>query len=190
MPVVDLRVMKRALTAQPVPVDNAVLTVTAVRATGPFAAVVGQDVVFSFAMTVSFADGAASDEIHLEPTDGSFGYEWEIVAESQMLMHRLTDAPDVDRVDFADLQDLVRSTLQPTDDNIAAWQGVITQAEGILGQTATARDEAAAAAAEARSRTVTATIDPTDPAVLLLEFPSFMLGPDGSSVLLPLEVTP
>lgn len=190
MPVVDLRVMKRDLAAARVPVESAVLTVRAVRADGPFTLVDGADVVFSFAMSAGLSDGELTDEINLPATDGTFGYEWEIIAEAQLLFHRVTDAADVDRIDFGDLNDLDRSTLQPTDDNIAAWQGVITQAEGILGQTATARDETVAAAADVRDRTMTATVDPTDPEVLILTVPAYMLHPDGKSILIPVEVTP
>lgn len=273
MPVVDLRVMKRSLTAGRVPVESAVLTVTAVRKAGPFVQIDGEDVVFSFAMTAAFADGAVTDEITLPATDGTFGYEWEIVAESQLLFHRLTNAPDVARVDFGDLDDLDRDTLDPTESVVAAWETVAgevfaardetataaggaadsaTAAEGFAGAAAgsastatTAAGTATSAAGEAssaastatgaansagaarqaaaaarddavqargdvlavqqsvdeahvevvaarqdiQSRTMTATPDASDPGVLVLTFPSYMLHTDGTSVLLPLEAS-
>lgn len=60
-------------------------------------------------------------------------------------------------------------------------------AELVRVETVALRDETLAARDEVGSRTLTATVDPDNPALLILNFPGYMLHADGSSVLIPLE---
>lgn len=70
---------------------------------------------------------------------------------------------------FVDLIDVDPSTLQPSESAVPAW-------DAVLGQVQTALDSITA-------RTVTATVDPDDDELLILDFPTYQLDPDDSSVL-------
>ena len=70
---------------------------------------------------------------------------------------------------FVDLIDVDPSTLQPSESAVPAWDAVLEQVQ-------TALDSITA-------RTVTATVDPDDDEVLVLDFPTYQLDPDDSLIL-------
>jgi len=143
VPDIDLRVMKRDLAEQSVPVESAKLTLRAVRADGPFTSVGGSDITTSPTSTVPFRDGAATDRIFLPPTDGTYGWEFELLVDGALLLSEVRGIPTSDdAVPYGSLPKLDRSTLQPTDDAIAAWEST---AAGALD----ARDASVAAAGRA-----------------------------------------
>ena len=101
---------------------------------------------------------------------------WE-VAERGAIAYPQTRYVLVDQdANYDDLVDVDPATLAPLVDVPPSLADLLAQAEEIL-ETAT-------------SRTVTATIDPTDAAVLVLTYPTFMLDPDDPLVLiLPIGAT-
>ncbi|WP_193751271.1 hypothetical protein [Microbacterium testaceum] len=149
-------------------------------------------------MSIVLRDGVPDTVPDLEPTDGSFGWSVKVsILSGRYSREWLKGVPtSTGVVAFGDLPNLARATLQPTEDVVAAWTTVREETfqarddtQGLRDETQTLRDEAWEAVAEVESRTLTATPDPDDPTVLILTFPSFMLDPDGSSILLPLEAT-
>lgn len=158
---------------------SAPLTAGVVRATywdanGPHINVAGEEVTFPRTFEVPILAGIPLDTIELQPTDGRYGVAWQVVDE--VLGHRLdrfTAIPDVDEVAFGELVDVDPKTLQPTTTAVAAWTAAIAEITAM-------RDEI-------RARSFAATPDPEDPGVLLIDYPSTMAHPDGSSIVIPIS---
>lgn len=182
MPRIDLRTLARELQPELVPAA-ATLSVQAWAGSKPFTEVAGEKVIVSPPQQVIFQDGTPSREIVLEPTLGAFCYRLTLKRSGTVLIDWYVEVPDVDEVAFGDLQQVDPATFEPVENVLAGWE--TTRVE-VLG----ARDETVAAAADIRDRTMTATVDPDDPDVLILTFPAYMLHPDGTSILIPVEVTP
>lgn len=158
----------------------------------------GERITFSPKVELELVDGVAVVPPDLQPTDGSFGWSVKVSIltgrYSKVWLKGVPTSTGV--VAFGDLPNLEPATLQPTEDVVAAWDTVRAETfqarndtQDLRDETQTLRDQAWEAVTEVESRTLTATPDPADPAVLILTFPSFMLDPDGSSILLPLEAT-
>ncbi|MDF2045166.1 hypothetical protein P2P98_03250 [Microbacterium sp. Kw_RZR3] len=160
----------------------------------------GEKITFSPEVEMKLINGVLTVPVNLEPTDGSWGWSVKVSIISgrhhKTWLKGVPVRPDGVVVPFGDLPNLDPATLQPTEDVLDAWATVRAETfqarddtEGLRDETLTLRDEAREALAEVEVRTLTATPDPDDPTVLILTFPSFMLDPDGSSILLPLEAT-
>lgn len=72
-------------------------------------------------------------------------------------------------VEWADLIDIDRATMQPDPGAVPAWTAAIAQVQAALD--------------EVRESTVTATIDPADPDVLLISYPNFQTDPSDDLIL-------
>lgn len=184
MPRLNLETLARELDIDQVP-TGAKLTAQAWAGDEPYTEVDGPKVIFSPAREVTFRDGQPTRDVYLDPTAGKFCWRLEVETRSGMLLlpARFVEVDDVPEVTFGTLQQVDPATFLPVPDVIAGWDS--TRVE-VLG----ARDETVAAAADIRDRTMTATVDPDDPDVLILTFPAYMLHPDGTSILIPVEVTP
>ena len=109
----------------------------------------------------------ASSDKDLNPT----GWTWTATFSASSIASfstTFTLAPD---------QEVDLATLIPVPSNpgteLAAWEAVVAEAKAI-------RDDV-------KARSLTATIDPDNPDLLVLSFPDFMLASDGTSVLIPVE---
>lgn len=181
MPRIGLETLARELQPELVPAA-ATLTVQAWAGEKPFTQVAGERVIVSPLQEVVFRAGVPDREVHVEPTLGAFCYRVILKRSGVVLIDWYVEVANVDEVAFGDLQQVDPATFLPVPNVLAGWE---TTRMEVLG----ARDETVAAAAAIADRTLTATPDPDDPGVLILTFPSFMLDPDGSSILLPLEAS-
>lgn len=165
--------------------DTAEIRTTAVDADGPRKRIKDGDVLFARTSVIAVRDGLPVREIDLRPTDGTFCYEIRITTTvGGFRIARYVEVPDSDEpVQLGKLPQVDPLTFQPIEDVLAAWDSVAATA-GL------ARDESVAAAETVRARTLTAAADPNDPGVLILTYPVFMQHPDGTSILIPMEVTP
>lgn len=129
----------------------------------------GADVEFPRQVVVAIEDGDPVTAIDLPVLPVPWKVWIEDLGRGRKTTPRYVLVPESGPVDWADLIDVDPTTFEPTDDIVTAWQAAI--------------DEVTAIRNEVASMAVTATIDPEDPDVLILTFPSFMTGPDDDSIL-------
>lgn len=145
MPHITLETLGRGITASPTP-TNATIVVQAWDAHGPKVQVSGPRVVSSPRNVITVVDGVPDREIHLGPTDGTYGQRWSFAfAGVDGEFVRFTDVPDVAEIDFGDLATLDPDTLQPSPGAVAAWESTVVAATQALQGAQAARLGAEAA---------------------------------------------
>lgn len=120
---------------------SATVVFQAVDANGDHVTVDGESIVFSPRVSIVLQDGVPDTVPDLEPTDGSFGWSVKVsILSGRYSREWLKGVPtSTGVVAFGDLPNLVRATLQPTEDVLAAW-------DTVRAETFQARDDAAESA--------------------------------------------
>ena len=129
MTLIDLTALQAAL-GLPGPLVRGEIRVTRWAGRGPAVTVEGAVVTFPVAVCVDIRDGVASQALDLPPSGARFCYRLEVVDMSTgRAVSRHVAVPDAESIPFGDLPIVDPTTLEPSEDTVAAWTLVVDRAE-------------------------------------------------------------